>query len=136
MSVPAGAQKGGRDSPKRSPVQPKKSPVAAAERYDESRRVAAPKQPKLALGACPFEGQDRLGVRVCKVFPLGHAWLVISQGSVLDFEGDAIVNAANKGCIGGGGVDGAITRTGGRALSEAATVAAPAREQELALPHG
>lgn len=70
-------------------------------------------------GACPPEGQDWLGVRVCKVFPLDHAWLVVSQGSVVDFEGDAIVNAANKGCIGGGGVDRAITTAGGKAMETA-----------------
>ena len=42
--------------------------------------------------------------------------LVIAKGSVLDFQGSAIVNAANEGCVGGGGVDRAIARAGGPTL--------------------
>jgi O-acetyl-ADP-ribose deacetylase (regulator of RNase III) len=53
--------------------------------------------------------------------PLGIS-LNIVRGSVLDFIAPskerigAIVNAANEGCLGGGGVDGAINNAGGKNL--------------------
>jgi len=53
------------------------------------------------------------------IFQRGNQKLYIARGSVVDAECSAIVNAANEGCIGGGGVDGAINAAGGKALHRA-----------------
>jgi O-acetyl-ADP-ribose deacetylase len=45
--------------------------------------------------------------------------LFVSQGSVVTMAANVIVNAANTGGLGGGGVDGAISKAGGEELRKA-----------------
>ena len=47
-------------------------------------------------------GKSWLGVvpKAVHKLPNGKSSLVVSMGSVVHFEGDMIVNAANEGCLG------------------------------------
>ena len=56
--------------------------------------------------------------------------LTFSEGSVLEFVGDAFVNAANEGCTGGFGIDEHTNKSGGFKLKEARK-AEEARQREL-----
>jgi O-acetyl-ADP-ribose deacetylase (regulator of RNase III) len=65
----------------------------------------------------PVDSNLRIKAKIC----LNSTELYIGYGSVIDFSFhcDAIVNAANEFCLGGGGIDREINRRGGFVLENA-----------------
>ena len=87
--------------PRWKPAKPCATPMASLKRERSLEKLGVE---RLSVGA---------GLRVAS------AKVTAAKGSVVDYRGEAIVNAANEGCLGGGGIDGAIGRAGGEELYQA-----------------
>lgn len=89
--------------------------------YPTSKHVVHVVPNSLGQKASSQPLQRRLGLSVRSMHRMkpSGALLCLSVGSVIDFEGSAVVNAANEGCIQGAGVDDAINVAGGKALQTA-----------------
>ena len=70
----------------------------------------------LRLGATTVEVRGAVAHRIGEATSME---VTILKGDIVEQEVDAVVNAANSGLMGGGGVDGAILRAGGAAQRDA-----------------
>jgi O-acetyl-ADP-ribose deacetylase len=83
--------------------------------------IVPPPAPRPIIGKVKETTQQLFGLQMAYEVELGPsgALFYIAYDSVLNFTGDAVVNAANVTCLGGGGIDGRVNSLGGKPLQEA-----------------
>jgi O-acetyl-ADP-ribose deacetylase len=94
----------------------------------EEAAPLVPAAPPPLFGNATEEGKFVMGLMTSFKVQLGrsNAVLYLAFDTVLNFTGDAIVNAANEGCVGGGGIDGEVNHRGGCVIEEARRAASSA----------
>lgn len=63
--------------------------------------------------------KNKVNIKVSDEYQIGNTKIILVKEDILKYSVDAIVNAANAGCLGGGGIDGVITKAGGELLANA-----------------
>lgn len=83
--------------------------------------VDPPPPPPLYVGVYEHQSPVVHNLKCVASLKLGGSATVLhlAHDSVIKFTGDAIVNAANEGCLGGGGIDGEVNYQGGIELEKA-----------------
>ncbi len=96
-------------------------PVDPVETPPETQVETQIEEPPPLFGQITDQPVNVFGIQSTFQIVLGRcdATLHIAFDSVLKFQGDAIVNAANTGCLGGGGIDGMVNDLGGIELFHA-----------------
>jgi O-acetyl-ADP-ribose deacetylase (regulator of RNase III) len=106
------------------------------EQAQDSEHCASPGKPRsLSSWSEIHIGRNRFGVMVHRIIPVKEHCLVLSKGSIVDFSGDAVVNAANSSGMSGAGLDGALVRAGGKSIEEA-RLALPQVRPGVRIPTG
>ena len=87
----------------------------------EEAAPLVPAAPPPLFGNATEEGKFVMGLMTSFKVQLGrsNAVLYLAFDGVLNFTGDAIVNATNEGCLGDGGIDGEVSYRGGTELQKA-----------------
>ena len=75
-------------------------------------------QPNTSKTSNPQMISSKIDGDPVKQYDFRDFMIIRRSGNIIKYKGDAIVNAANEPCLGGGGIDGAISAAGGVELDK------------------
>ena len=109
-------------SPKKKKTSPKKNTKkkASPKKSTKKKKISPKKNTKKKSSPEKKKSNKETGLnnklKILGTRELKNTRFVIAAGTILDYTGCAILNAANTGGIGGGGIDGMISKAGGDKL--------------------